>query len=373
LGIFPTTWHALWKPVNAISAAYADNKQVVARNLDYLFLNADGSVNTKLLPDGIHPNTAGYTAWSGALKSLIDSLMKAPPLEPVAVMHIGGAITEGMNAKTSYRRYLDGMLRQEGHSLDFVGSLTGQNNGRFDPAAHYMDSPENYQYDPDHEGHAGKTSAWLADNIGGLARKNPPKIAVLHVGTEDLMTGTGAMADIISKAIRNLDRTIDSLRAVNAGVKIALAKIIPITSPALANAANAVRDFNAGLETLVRAKSSRISPVVIVDQNKGFDAKADLQDGVLPSETGAIKMAGKFSAAIDALLDGRGCMDAAYSEFDPSATVSDKNLCVTPFNTTAVQGPWRRGLRVATGAKARAYDIRGALVTGWKSIVFPSP
>jgi acyl-CoA thioesterase-1 len=371
LGIFPTTWHPLWKPVNALTANYYDNKQVFSRNLGDLFLSPDGSVNLKLLPDGIHPNTAGYTAWSNALKPLIDSLMKATPLEPVAIMNIGGSITEGASAKTAYRRYLDGLLRQAGRSIDFVGSQTKHDQGRFDPAAHYMDSPEYYQYDFDHEGQAGKTTAWMADNMGKLARKNVPKIAVLHMGTEDLLTGTGAMADIIAKAVANVDRTIDSLRVVNDHVKIVLAEIIPINSPLLANPATAVQDFNARLAVLIRAKTSKTSPVVAVDQYKGFDVKADLQDGVLPSESGAVKMAGKFFTAIDALIDGRGCQDSAYLEFDPSATRSDKNLCLTPFHTTLVQGTLRPVPFAGTAMPMGVYDIRGAHLDWLRSWSIP--
>jgi lysophospholipase L1-like esterase len=57
-------------------------------DLDALFLNADGSTNAKLLPDGIHPSREGYeamgAAWGKAVQDLVakGTLPKEPPSAP---------------------------------------------------------------------------------------------------------------------------------------------------------------------------------------------------------------------------------------------------------------------------------------------------
>jgi hypothetical protein len=55
---------------------------------------------------------AGYQAWEKGISPVIGKFMKAPPLAPVKIMLIGGSATEGLDSSTSYRRYLDGMIRR---------------------------------------------------------------------------------------------------------------------------------------------------------------------------------------------------------------------------------------------------------------------
>ena len=307
LAVFPTRWHQGWRPTNDITRDYADGRQVLALNLEELFLNEDGSVNKDLMPDGIHPNAAGYRAWLDAMDPVIEELMKAEPLDPVTIMPLGGSITEGRSSATCYRRYLDGMLRRAGHMIDFVGSRAGHDNNRA--------KPDSYQYDYDHEGHWGKTSGWMAEHIGELAAENAPDIAVLHMGTEDLLAGSGPTERVIENAAANIGRTIAALRAANGQVKIVLAQIIPTRSVDVAHPDAAVRAMNAAITKLAAETSTVTSPVVLVDQYSGFDPRRDLsEDGVRPNAAGARKMAGRFCSVIDDLIDGRRGRTEAHAE-----------------------------------------------------------
>lgn len=60
--------------INAILQTYNDNEFVFYLNLDSLFLNGNGTVNTALMPDNLHPNLAGYTVWAPAMEPTIDKL-----------------------------------------------------------------------------------------------------------------------------------------------------------------------------------------------------------------------------------------------------------------------------------------------------------
>ena len=68
-----------------------------------------------------------------------------------------------------------------------------------------------------------------------------------------------------------------------------------------------VDELNAQLRDLAAAKHSTLSPVILVDQNTGFDpdpesATADTFDGVHPNEKGEQKMAQRWFAALSPLL-----------------------------------------------------------------------
>ncbi len=205
MALLPVADPAKWEKCQRVNAIHAslelDPNQVAFLDLQDHFLQPDGTPNKAFFTDGIHLSKAGYQVWEKAIAPVIERFTKAPPLAPVKIMFIGGSATEGKNSETSYRRYLDGILRRGGHQIDFIGSRRNHNDDKTEP--------DSYQFDPDHEGHPGKDSAWLAENIPRLLEKNVPDIAVIHLD-----------ADPITNAI---DRTIQALRAKNANVKIVIA------------------------------------------------------------------------------------------------------------------------------------------------------
>ena len=40
-----------------------------------MYVAADGSIRTDLMPDNLHPNEAGYQLWLNAVKPKLDELM----------------------------------------------------------------------------------------------------------------------------------------------------------------------------------------------------------------------------------------------------------------------------------------------------------
>lgn len=206
MALLPVADRAKWKicqEVNASQAAVTrDSTEVAFIDLQDRFLLADGSINKSLFTDGLHLSAEGYQAWAKGIASKIDEFMKAPPLNPVKIMVIGGVATEGLDSTGSYRCYLDGMLRRKGHHIDFIGSRHKHNGDKTEA--------DSYQFDPDHEGHSGKNFDWFAENMPRLLEQNTPDIAVLQPGHDDIA--------------KNITAVITALRAKNPEVRIVLAE-----------------------------------------------------------------------------------------------------------------------------------------------------
>jgi lysophospholipase L1-like esterase len=297
MGILPVSNKTKWtncQQVNALNAALScNNNEVVYLDLQDKFLLYDGSINKQLFTDGTHLTIDGYRVWAESLDPLVSPMMKADPLDPVKIMLIGGSVTEGANSCGAYRRYLDGLLRREGNVIDFVGSRKKHNDNQTEP--------DNYQYDMDHEGHWGKNSDWLAKNMPGLLSGNVPDVAVIHMGTGDIVSGFGTAGVLTDAIIGNISKVIKSLRSKNKNVKIVLAEIIPTQGKT-----DEVNLLNLKISQYAKVHSTFRSPVVLADQHTGFIPSEDLaDDGILPNASGAKKMAGVFADVINNMLNDK--------------------------------------------------------------------
>lgn len=80
LAIFPRDASAdgpkrkLNNEINALIAKFADNKNVFFLDVSPAFLAADGSLPKEIMPDALHPNTAGYKLWADALDPKLKEL-----------------------------------------------------------------------------------------------------------------------------------------------------------------------------------------------------------------------------------------------------------------------------------------------------------
>ncbi len=201
----------------------------------------------------------------------------------VRIMPLGDSITQGYS--TSYRRPLWLALRDAGKNMDFVGSMDG----------HYAGGEEPGDYDVDHEGHWGWTADEVLARIGHWVVRSDPDIVLLHLGTNDIGRGQdppGVVDEIL--------RIIERIRAYNPGIHVLLAAIIPVDHEA---ANERVSQFNAALAELAQSLDSGPSRVLLVDQFEGFDAGRDTYDGLHPNAGGIRKMAAKWFAALQPLVD----------------------------------------------------------------------
>jgi len=290
LGILPVSNKTKWvecQKTNARNATLAYNKdEVIYLDLKDQLLLPDGSINKTLFSDGTHLTPEGYQVWAKSMEPMISKIMMAQPLDPVKIILIGDSITEGSHSSSSYRRYLDGMLRRSGHLIDFVGSRKKHNDGETEP--------DNYEYDVDHEGHWGKDSRWLAKNMPSLLADDTADVAVIHLGTEDIVSGSGTAEEIVE----NIEKIIETLRSKNETMKIVLSQIIPAKGKAAE-----VALLNRKIAEFIESHSTDQSPISMVDQHSGFHPTSDLaSDGVLPNAEGAKKMASIFASTINKLL-----------------------------------------------------------------------
>ncbi len=82
LGVFPrgaaadNPFRASIKAINAKLATFADNKRVFYMDIGDKFLAPDGTLPTDIMPDGLHPNAAGYKIWADAISARVKELMR---------------------------------------------------------------------------------------------------------------------------------------------------------------------------------------------------------------------------------------------------------------------------------------------------------
>jgi len=204
--------------------------------------------------------------------------------QSIRIMPLGNSITQGYQGYDSYRRGLWLRLKQSGIRVDFIGSLK----------KNYMGMPRHTDFDMDHEGHWG----WRADQVlakmDKWAAMNVPDIVLIHLGTNDIGGGQG-----IKETVDEIAKIIRIIRKHNAGVKVIVAQIIPLTNKAVNKR---IRQFNKQLARLPELISTKESSVILVDHFDGFDPQKDTYDGVHPNESGIDKMTDKWYKALIDLL-----------------------------------------------------------------------
>ena len=267
--------------------------------------------------------------------------------DPVRILALGNSITQGEGRnrsvypndtpRDSYRRPLWQTLENEGCNVDFVGSYQTNFKG---PAP-------NPDFDLDHEGHWG----WTADEIldgnpgaeagSGSGRLSEwldgytPDVALVHLGSNDVFQGQSN-----ASTIDDLNDIINQLRVDNPSVTILLAQLIPADSPFN----DEITALNRDIATLAQNKSIDSSPVILVNQNAGFNARTDTYDNVHPNTIGEEKMAQKWADALLPLLPC-GAVDTptpipTNTSLPPTQTPTSTQTPIPPTQTpTATHTP----------------------------------
>ena len=68
------------REAGALTAKLADGKHVFWLDVGHIFLRSDGTINTDLMPDLLHPNLAGAEAWAQAIEPTLSRLMGDAPI-----------------------------------------------------------------------------------------------------------------------------------------------------------------------------------------------------------------------------------------------------------------------------------------------------
>ncbi len=212
----------------------------------------------------------------------IESLEPRTLFAAIKIMPVGDSITESFTTHASYRFWLFNKLKTAGYDVDFVGTMTGVNGG----------PPLYPNFDQNHEGHSGWRADEIQANMVGWATSAQPDIVLLHAGTNDVEQGQSN-----SSTINEISATIDNLRSVRPNAIILLAQVIPENG-----FATQINALNGLIATLAGQKNTAQSPVILVNQNAGFDVAQDTYDGVHPDESGEIKMSDKWFSALVPVL-----------------------------------------------------------------------
>ncbi|GGK88111.1 SGNH/GDSL hydrolase family protein [Mangrovihabitans endophyticus] len=222
------------------------------------------------------PTSAGETGADGTQTAT------AMPASTLRVMPLGDSITYGVGSQTtsSYRVELRRRLATAGMSVDFVGSRrTG------DPAA----------ADLDHEGHSGWTIARISAGVGAWLRTYRPDAILLHVGTNDLRSRSGA-----ARAPARLKHLLHQIVSERPEAHLFVAQITGTRRyPAQQKRTEA---FNAQIPAIVASLGS--SRVHVVDQSSVRNL--DIRDALHPNDFGYRKMAWNWYRAMETVYRTTG-------------------------------------------------------------------
>jgi lysophospholipase L1-like esterase len=162
--------------------------------------------------------------------------------------------------------------------------------------------------DTDNEGHNGWTIAQIAGQVTGWLAAYKPDVVLLHIGTNDVKTATGAVG-----APQRLSALIDQLRGAAPNATVIVAQIVP--SPDSATNARIVA-YNDQIPAIVAGKGT--PKVRLANLYNPLSRTSDMADGLHPNDSGYVKMAAAWEPLVTPLLptphgiSGRGkCIDAA--------------------------------------------------------------
>jgi len=202
---------------------------------------------------------------------------------PLRIYCLGDSITQANYSTYSWRYYLWQSLIQAGHPVDFVGTIS----------ENHLDNPDwpkvdGQSFDSDHDARWGWTANKVADHLPEWLEKVDADIALIHLGTNDILMGQGAVS-----TAADIDQIVRLLREDNPEITIFIAQIIPLTG-----SSRAFGPYNSELLRRGEIWNNTRSPVYIVDMYTAYDSAAWNYDGLHPSDEGEKEIASRWLKAL---------------------------------------------------------------------------
>ena len=248
--------------------------------------------------------TSALTAAAIALGMLcpLGTTAEDTDTKQIRVMPLGDSITDGFTVVGGYRIPLWYMLQEKGivEQLDFVG-----------PNGWYIDGVVDYN----HAGYSGYTIAdcpgrqGIYNFIDWLMEEYPADVVMLQIGTNDIISSYE-----LDHAGERLELLVDSILTYIPEGGLLYVSTIPYMDADVTSYTDAytveemdaaVDDYNDKVKALVARKQAEGKPIAQADVNSVL-TKADLSDGVHPSEDGYKKMAEYWCGVLSDYVSGRG-------------------------------------------------------------------
>ncbi len=249
---------------------------------------------------------------------------------PISLMCLGDSITDGFWLSGGYRNTLCARIEECGQKelVDFVGPNWGGTG-----------------YDPQHAGYSGYSIANIAqqDSISGqrtglsgfidwLLESHPADVIFLQIGTNDILS----LYDLEHFGAR-LESLVDAiLKTIPDDGMLYLATLPCMDATntlyiseyhfTVESMDKAVDDCNAQIRAVAEKKRAQGKPIQLAEVNKVL-TKADLYDGVHPSEAGYQKLGNFWFDALQCYFKGE--------ELPQQTTVTTAEATVYTTETTA--------------------------------------
>jgi lysophospholipase L1-like esterase len=296
------------------------DKMAREEGLGVIDMHAALSSHPEVLPDRVHPNSAG----AGMMARMVAAALAGKSIFPsgLKIMPIGDSITFGFDGTNAgYRGPLYNLLAPMAPGLQFVGSST---EGKVTT----MDSPlpQNQRHN---EGHGSYAINDILNNLDGLdstifnkygcADRDPngghwfdgttytprrgtppvtrgpiyPDIITLMIGTNDNGAGPTCPAYDHAAVQTRLHNLIAKITALRPACRVFIAKITPRATQSNAD------DYNTIVASEAASFKAAGKKVYLVDLNAGFPIATGLtKDSVHPNDTGFSWMARRWYEAI---------------------------------------------------------------------------
>jgi len=192
------------------------------------------------------------------------------------ILCLGDSITAGNPAFSVYRPALAEKLKQANLPVVFVG-------------------PNKDQTGLSHGGYGGRSVEMVLAEYQKFHTKFPTDIVIIHSGHNHAVEQKP-----IPGILQATEEIINLARQDNPQVVILLSKVIPAGKlPKY----EYIPELNREIETLGKKLDAPGKPVIIIDQETGFDWKTDtVADLVHPNASGAEKMANRYFEALKEVI-----------------------------------------------------------------------
>jgi len=293
-----------YRRAGEMTVQLADGQHVFWLDIGHVFLRLDGTINTDLMPDLIHPNAAGAEAWAQAVEPTLAQLMgdkpivDAQPASTIPVPRSDGcynwmgrhnAILAAKNTQPQIVFIGDSITHHLGGVPAPTGPFDSHRGGTFWETICPTERPVlNLGFGADWTQHV----LWRIDHgeLDGLA----PRHVVLMIGANNVLNGSDA--DSILAGVR---ACLIRIRAKVPEAKIILMGVLPCRNPATHPNRATVAKVNAGLKLL--AQEAKCNFLDIGD--KFLDAEGNIPTSLMDDAVHPTPAGYKFwSAALEPVL-----------------------------------------------------------------------